>query len=97
MTVTVSPCLGYTQLICNCFSEICTFHTLNLHLRNTRLPLRLIAVFKRSLLQREYVQHVQGQVYKIVPFTNLNTYLHNDVSEAEVNRNINVYSGREKF
>jgi hypothetical protein len=34
--------------------------------------------------------------YKIVPSTNLNKYLHNDTSEAEVNINISVYNGSEK-
>jgi hypothetical protein len=57
-------------------------------MRNTRFALRLIQFFK-DLLQIEYVQHVQGQVHhKIVPFNNLNTYLHNDTSDTEVNTNI---------
>ena len=31
-------------------------------------------------MQRKYVQHVQGQVTKIVPLTNLNNYSHNDTN-----------------
>jgi len=35
--------------------------------------------------------------YKIVPLTSLNKYLHYDTSETEVNINISVTNGNEKF
>jgi hypothetical protein len=64
--------------------NIYTFHTLNLHLRNTSLSLRLIPFFKDVLLTR-YVQYVQGHVCKIISLTNLSTCLHNDTCETVVN------------
>jgi hypothetical protein len=33
--------------------------------------------------------------YKIVPLTNLNTYLHNDTSETEMNMNVSVTDSSE--
>jgi hypothetical protein len=44
----------------------------------------VVALEKKDLLQTKYVQHVQGRVCKIVPLTNLKTYLHNDTSETEL-------------
>jgi len=35
--------------------------------------------------------------YKIVPLTNMIKYLHNDTSETEVNINISVNNGSERF
>jgi hypothetical protein len=35
--------------------------------------------------------------YKIVPLTNLNKYLHYDISETEVDLNISVNNGTEKL
>jgi len=35
--------------------------------------------------------------YKIVPLTNLNKYLHYDISAAEVNINISANNGSEKL
>ena len=35
--------------------------------------------------------------YTIVPLTNLNKYLHNDISETEEKINISVNNGSEKF
>ena len=37
----------------------------------------IIIIFLNDLLQRKYVQHVQDT--KIVPLTNFNTYIHNDL------------------
>jgi hypothetical protein len=36
-------------------------------------------------------------IYKIVPLTNFNKYLHSDTSETEVNINISVNNGSEKL
>ena len=36
-------------------------------------------------------------IYKIVPLTNLNKYLHSDTSETEVNINIRENKGGEKL
>jgi len=35
--------------------------------------------------------------YKIYPLTNLNQYLHRDTGETEMNLNISVNNGSEKF
>ena len=35
--------------------------------------------------------------YKIVPLTNFNKYLHNDTGETEIDINISVNKGSEKF
>ena len=46
---------------------------------------------------KESMYSMSKAIYKIVPLTNLNKYLHNDTSETEVNVNIRVNKGSEKL
>ena len=50
----------------------------------------VLVLFKRDLLHREYIQHVQGQITKLFPLTNLNKYLHYGTSGTEVYLYINI-------
>ena len=72
--------------ICLLFHTNCTTHPTHHNLLH----------FFKDLLQRKYVQHVQGQV-TIVPLTNLNKYLHNGIGETEMEINIGVNKGRKKI
>jgi len=55
-----------------------------------------MCVFFRYITQKVCKAYSRTS-YKIVPLTNLNKYLHSDTSETEVNINISVNNGSEKF
>ena len=63
-----------------------------------RGPIFFFFVSKRFIAQKVGVYTACTMTsYKIVPLTNLNKYLHYDISETEVDLNISVNNGTEKL
>ena len=58
---------------------------------------KIIDVFFFRRITQKVCKACSRTSYKIVPLTNLNKYLHYDTGETEVNINIHVNNGSEKF